>query len=316
MSKNLAFYAKKFSSLRVDMTRGIAPHKPILLLSVLHLFEQNLVKKNQIVLSPDLIVTFLRYWSQLGSASHNSDIALPFFHLTGDQFWHLKPKPGFESVISSKVRLRSIRAIREFVQYAYLDDELFELVQDPISRGSLVSIIATAWFSEKIQQIEQLLKINSFQEFQDHLREQGGAVYNVEDLEDEGKLIVRDAAFRKIVVSVYNHHCAFCKLQMLDSFSQSIVDGAHIKPFKIFYDDRIDNGLSLCKNHHWGFDRGWFTINDDYTILVTEGLQEESPNAKLMKEFQGERILLPIQKQYYPRLESLRWHRENVFNCQ
>jgi putative restriction endonuclease len=316
MSNNLASYAKKFSNLRVDRSRGIAPHKPILVLSVINLFERDLIRRNQIALSPELVVTFLKYWHQLGSNSHNADIAMPFFHLTGDGFWHLKAKPGYESVLSSKVKLRSVRALREFIQYAYLDEELFKLLRDEIARKSLINVIVEAWFPEKKKQVQHLLKIDSFQEFQDRLREQGGAVYKVEDLQDEAQSIVRDAAFRRIVVSVYGYRCAFCGLQVINSLSQNILDGAHIKPFAEFFDDRIDNGISLCKNHHWAFDCGWFTIVDDYTILVSNDLREESLNAKPMREFQGNRILLPVQEQYQPRLEALRWHRENVFNCQ
>lgn len=314
MSNDLVLYAKKFSSLRVDRARGIAPHKPILILSVINLFERYLITRNQIYLSPELVVTFLKYWHQLGSNSHNGDIAMPFFHLTGDGFWHLKAKPGYESVLSSKVKLRSVRALREFIQYAYLDDELFRLLRDEIARKSLINIIVESWFPEKKRQVQQLLKIDSFQEFQDRLREQGGAVYKVEDLQDEAKSIVRDAAFRRVVVSVYEYRCAFCGLQVINSLSQNILDGAHIKPFAEFYDDRIDNGISLCKNHHWAFDHGWFTINDDYTVLVSNDLREESLNAKPIKEFQGNYILVPVQEQYRPRLEALHWHRENVFN--
>jgi len=314
MSNNLTFYAKKFSNLRVDRSKGIAPHKPILILSVINLFERNLIIRNQISLSPELVVTFLRYWHQLGSNSHNADIAMPFFHLTGDGFWHLKAKPGFESVVYSKVKLRSVRALREFIQYAYLDDELFRLLRDEIARKSLINIIVEFWFPEKKKQVQQLLKIDSFQEFQDRLREQGGAVYKVEDLQDEAKSIVRDAAFRRVVVSVYEYRCAFCRLQAINSLNQNILDGAHIKPFAEFYDDRIDNGISLCKNHHWAFDRGWFTIDDNYMILVSNDLREESLNAKPTRDFQGNHILLPVQEQYRPRIEALRWHRENVFN--
>jgi len=81
-------------------------------------------------------------------------------------------------------------------------------------------------------------------------------------------------------------------------------------PFSQFYDDRIDNGLSLCKNHHWAFDRYWFSINNDYTIIVADGLREDSPNARPMREFSGSSIILPAQEQYHPRLDAIRWHRQ------
>ncbi len=104
-------------------------------------------------------------------------------------------------------------------------------------------------------------------------------------------------------------------MQVINLLSRNILDGAHIKPFAELYDDRVDNGISLCKNHHWAFDHGRFSIYDDYTILVSNDLREESLNEKPIKEFQGNRILLPIQEQYRPRMEALRWHRENVFKC-
>ena len=99
-------------------------------------------------------------------------------------------------------------------------------------------------------------------------------------------------------------------MKVIDTLSQNIVDGSHIKPFSQFYDDRINNGISLCKNHHWAFDRFWFTLDDDYTVIVDDKLKEQSPNAKPIREFRGDRIILPSQQQYYPRLDALEWHRQ------
>jgi putative restriction endonuclease len=79
----LSFYSYKFTKLRVDNAHGVAPHKPTLLLAVIELFEQKKVEHNQVYLSPELIATFLKYWSNLVTSKHRSDIALPFFHLTG-----------------------------------------------------------------------------------------------------------------------------------------------------------------------------------------------------------------------------------------
>jgi putative restriction endonuclease len=314
MSKDLLFYSKKFAKLRLDRVRGIAPHKPILLLSAIALIQQGIIRQNRIFLSPELIATFLKYWSFLGSESHRSDIAQPIFHLQSEGLCLLEGMAGFEPVINSKVKIKTLNGLRDSVQYAYFDDELFKLIQNLSSRNSLIDILINTWFSDKSSQIEQLFQINSFQEFQDRLRERGGAVYSVDEVEDESKLIVRDAAFRRIVVSAYEYRCAFCALQVLNSLNQHIVDGAHIKPFSQFRDDRFDNGLSLCKNHHWAFDRGWFAVDDDYRIVVSKDLREESPHAQTMRDFHGQNIVLPAQQSYLPRIEALRWHQENVFN--
>lgn len=314
MNKDLAYYVRKFSPRSKSNKIGLnvspgALNKPILLLSVIEMVSQEQIKRNQIPLSAELIATFLNLWSHL-EPLRKPDIGLPFYHLVSDGFWHYQPKPGFESLIAAKVRIRTPNIIRQTVEYAYLDDELWEILQNPQERSILTNVLINSWFTNKSQQIEQLFQVNAFAELQDQLQRSGGKVYQPEELEDEQAVIVRDGAFRKIVISTYNQRCAFCGLQILDSVSQNIVDGSHIKPFSQFYDDRIDNGLSLCKNHHWAFDRFWFTINDDYTIIVSDNLREDSPNAKPMREFRGDRIILPSQQQYYPRVDAMRWHRQ------
>ena len=204
------------------------------------------------------------------------------------------------------------------VESAKLDDQLFNLLQDTNAQKELIDILISTWFSSSKKQIEDILIINESLE---------DSTWNELDTIESGdtdrqpkvylkKSLFRDAVFRKSVVQVYDYRCVFCRLKVTSSLSQSMVDGAHIKPFSEFYDNRPDNGLSLCKNHHWAFDRGWFAIDDRYQIIVASDLQEDSPHPKLMKEFHGELILLPSLEQYYPRKDALQWHRKNVFTLQ
>jgi putative restriction endonuclease len=111
----LSYYAKKFQRLRVDRAHGTAPHKPILLLSVMELFERNAIAQNRIDLSPQLNQTFLKYWSYLGSASHNPDISRPFFHMRSGKFWHLVPRPRFETVLAAKIKLKTMAEVKEAI---------------------------------------------------------------------------------------------------------------------------------------------------------------------------------------------------------
>jgi putative restriction endonuclease len=97
--------------------------------------------------------------------------------------------------------------------------------------------------------------------------------------------------------------------------TQSIVDGAHIKPFAKFYNNTINNGIAFCKNHHWAFDQGLFSIDDSYKIMISKHFQEDSPNARTTKDFHGTNILLPHQEKHYPKLESIQWHRQNIFRA-
>lgn len=309
MAKDLSYYRDKFAKLNVSRSSGIAPNQPILLLSVIELISQGKIRHNQITLSAELIATFLNLWSHLEPV-RKPDIGLPFFHLkTKHKFWHLQPQRGCEAIVA-KSKINTVRELKENVLFAYFDPELFTLLIEPDSRTVLTDVLINTWFFDKTEQIKILLQVDAFAEWEERLRLQGGKVYEPEELEDEQTSIVRDAAFRSIVVTTYNYTCALCRLQTLNSVGQNIVDGAHIKPFYLFHDDRINNALSLCKNHHWAFDKFWFTLNKDYTVIVADDLRENSPHSTPIRDFQGHRILLPAHQQYYPREDAITWHRE------
>lgn len=163
----LVYYSTKFARLRVDRAHGIAPHKPILLLSVIEHIKQGLITQNQIYLSEELIATFIKVWSYLGSEHHYADISRPFFHLRGDKFWHLIPNRGYRKIITSKVKLKTFAEVKQAVKYVQMDDALFELLQAPLSRASLTTILVQKWFSHKLDQYNQLLEATSYAECQD-----------------------------------------------------------------------------------------------------------------------------------------------------
>jgi len=325
--KTIDYYCRKFSplskvtnptGLNVSRSAGVAPNKPVLLLAVIELIHRGDIQHNQIYLLPELIAAFLKLWSDL-EINRKADIGLPFFHLKYDGFWHFKAKPGYEFVESSqnKVKVRSLSAIRQTIDYAYLDAELWKLLQHPATRNQLLLTLIDAWFSDKTVQIERSLQFNAFGDLQNQLFSTGGRVYQPDEIANVGEQesIVRDAAFRRTIISIYDHRCAFCGLQVFNNL-ENVVDGAHIKPFGKFYDDRINNGLSLCKNHHWAFDRYWFTLNDDCTIVVSDTLREDSPHARPIRDFHGDRILLPMREEDRPRPDALEWHRQSFFNRQ
>ena len=185
-----------------------------------------------------------------------------------------------------------------------------ELLQDKNHRKELTDVLIATWFSVNQKDTQELMTINQkFQKNDEQEEQQKQPKFYFR------KSILRDAFFRKAVVDSYNYKCAFCEMKVTTSIKQNILDGAHIKPFAKFHDNRINNGISLCKNHHWAFDKGLFTISDDYNyrIIVSSNFQEESPNSKPMKEFNDNQLLLPSEKKYFPRIEALKWHRQNVF---
>jgi putative restriction endonuclease len=314
LSKRLSLYSKKIANLRVKRTRGIPPRKPIFLLAVLELFEQGLLPTNQIFFSSELIAAYLKYWNQLGSVSQRANISLPFFYLMSDGFWHLKPKPGFDSVLASLSNTKTLRALKQVIKYAFLDRHLFELLSDKKARTSFVDFTISAWFPEQHAKIYTLFELDTFREFQKQLQEKGGAIYNPHDLTDEEKVLVREDAFRRLVRNEYNNRCAVCGMQGMSSRQQTLVDGIHIQPFASSYDDRLDNGIALCKNHQWAFEQGWLSVDDRYHIIVADDLWERAPFTQSLKDFDRKRLFLPTKPKFFPRQVSLQWHREHIFN--
>ena len=314
-NKNLAYYRKRFAELNVSHTRqrGNAHHKPILLLSIIELIAQGIIRDNRIYVSDDLVKTFNKYWDVLGSDSHQRGLHYPFWHLESDGFWHNTLKSEFNGS-----KPKTTNKLREAVEYASWDNELFNLLQDPNSRSELIDTLVAVWFSSNRDDLGDILQVN--QDFENVAQTETEISATTGNLDTEPRFYltrsaVRNAVFRKAVVHTYDYKCAFCRLKVIRNLTQNIVDGSHIKPFSKFYDNQINNGISLCKNHHWAFDQGWFAIDDNYRIIVANDLEEESPNARTMKDFHSETILLPTLDQYLPRLESLHWHRLNVFRA-
>ncbi len=102
MSNGIDDYVRRFTRLRTNRNRKVwsevtahqAPHKPILLLCVLDLFDSGGISSNLVEISNDLLELSDGYWERVLPFSRPGNLALPFFHLQGDGFWHLIPKHG------------------------------------------------------------------------------------------------------------------------------------------------------------------------------------------------------------------------------
>ncbi|MGB3511838.1 MAG: HNH endonuclease [Microcoleaceae cyanobacterium] len=314
IEKNLAYYCQLFTELKTNKNQklGTAKHKPILLLSVIDLMTKGLINNNQITVSEELINIFNKNWEIMYSDSdkpayYKRGLFYPFIHLESDNFWNVKFKPDFVNALPKKIltkqdRPKSLKRLKEVVEYASLDAELFELLQDQNYRKELTDTLVSAWFSANQRELADLIKINN--SFQKKSEEEETSITTIATEYQRQKQpksylrksVTRDAFFRKAVVQTYKYKCAFCGIKVTMSIHQNIVDGAHIKPFAKFYDNRIDNGISLCKNHHWAFDRGLFAIGDDYKIIVSKNFQAESPNSKPIRDFNGNQLWLPREK--------------------
>jgi len=136
------------------------------------------------------------------------------------------------------------------------------------------------------------------------------------------ELVLRTRGFRQAIIEVYDYKCALCglKINSPDSISWE-VEAAHIVPVSSKGKDDILNGLALCRLHHWAFDAGWFTLQNDFTIQVSSKINSLPTGYGKMNNYDFRRSLssnnskisLPKRKEIHPHQNAITWHRENKF---
>jgi hypothetical protein len=135
----------------------------------------------------------------------------------------------------------------------------------------------------------------------------------------ERKINLRSRGFRQAIIENYDYRCCVCGLRIkTPDFQSWEVEAAHIVSHTHNGKDDIWNGLALCHLHHWAFDVGWFSIADDYKLLISPSLNKLPCDFGKSDFFENSMIenkpiLLPENKFLYPHKKSMEWHRNNIF---
>ncbi|MBW2573343.1 MAG: HNH endonuclease, partial [Deltaproteobacteria bacterium] len=124
---------------------------------------------------------------------------------------------------------------------------------------------------------------------------------------------IRDSGFRRTIVNLYQHRCALCGIRMLTSEGHTIVDAAHVVPWKDSFDDRPTNGMALCKLCHWSFDKGLMSVGKEYEVLVSKRVSVEKNYPGHILTLTDRPIFTPEEEKFYPAQDNLHWHRKNLF---
>lgn len=309
----LTFYSNKFRKLRIDRARGnLAPHKPLLLLAVIDLIEQGAILENKIEPSPLIVESFLKYWNLL--SLEKPRIYLPFYHLKSDKFWHLHAKIGQENLFALISQFKSISQLASIIAFANLDEDLFLLLHNPEAREVLRNTIIETFFPDKTELFRAVIAKDQEINVIENLLLENAGKKNF----DSSKIVVdvkkREKAFSRAIMRLYDYTCAACHYRIVTLNGESAVDAAHIFPFKDSFDNSIGNGISLCKLHYWSFDRGLFSIDDNYKIVVATTFSESGNENFSLYKLQAKLIFLPKEKLFCPSIIMLRWHRKNLFS--
>ena len=295
---------------RAPSKNGRAPHKPILLLAIINLFEQGKIKSKIIYLTPELVAEFKQLWNTFDIKGFNPLIAQPFFHMRSEGFWKLVPNFGFDKWLRHTKQCNSINTIKKTINRAEIDKELANLLINSETRNIIKNSILKTYFNEYeyyqeksetiLDKIGNSLVADTPDEYKTEIKE---LEENLDKDLLEEELFLRSGAFKKEILKIYNNSCCISGFNIETDINISMLDACHIVPFSDSHDDTISNGIALCPNLHRAFDRGLITIDDCYRVCVSDKLIEKGNNPYSVQQFNGKQILLPgkesILSRYY-----------------
>lgn len=288
----------RIARLKVDRASGdAAPHKPLLLLVLLEMAEQDCLPEGPITLTPELAFRFQTFWPVVAHRrTQPPTVRLPFHHLQTDGFWTALAEDGRKS------------PDRSLTRHAQFAPGLREFMRDPASRERARRLLIARYFLPE-ERIALYTLCGCPVPAEDEIRRD--ADYTpAQAAVQQG----REIRFRLNVVAAYNYTCALTGYRLTTLSGTTIVDAAHIHPFADSRNNDPRNGLALCKNAHWLFDQGLWTISDDMRIVVaSDAFCESNPDGKPIAEYDGQPLRLPADSRLWPAPVHIAWHRKNKF---
>ncbi len=318
MQNTLKKYIQAFSKLKRGNTPfGIAPHKPILLISLIELIEKGFFAENKVFVNADLVGTFKENWLLLVDTANHEDFTQPFYYLqnekvSGQSYWFLHAKLGCQI----NAHIKSVSVLAHVCEYGYFAADLWLLLNDLASRAHLKQLLVDTYFTEtKYRWLNTKQQGQGYltNQISDLLGEHQAKLKHISKLYTEEDVFVRNGLFKRLVPQLYQKKCSFTGMSLSSLYKHSFVDACHIIPFSHSQNDSVTNGIALCPNMHRAFDRGLLSIDENYRILVSQHLVEDKAHPYALSALKGRKIILPQDVNHYPAREAVEWHRREVF---
>lgn len=103
----------------------------------------------------------------------------------------------------------------------------------------------------------------------------------------ETKQRIGQAKLREYILDIYEHRCALCDIDKDD-----LLICSHIVPWRVDEQNRLNpqNAICLCAHHDRLFDKGYFSLGDNYQIIF--GVKAD---AAIMRDLENIRFREPIE---------------------
>lgn len=273
---------------------GTAPHKPLLLLSILDMVEAGELPSRTFARTAGMVLRFRNYGSIVADRwPTRLDLRMPFYYLKSQDFW---------TVHEADMRPASSP---ESAAFCEMHPEFYELLASPDFRLKARMVLIQKYFppAEQVALFEMIGIAGA------GIKE-GAAPQVLEEATEAAKRKGRCARFAVQVVTKYQFTCALTGYRCLTVDGAAIVDAAHIEPWAKGQNDDLENGLALCKNAHWAFDEGLWSVDDHWRIVVAhERFHETGPAAFQLAPYAGRSPQFAEGANLRPKMEFFRSHR-------
>lgn len=267
-----------------------APHKPLLLLLFLGRLSRN---EPRLGFYKEIRGELKKLLVDFGPPRSRQATNYPFVRLVNDNIWE----------ISGKRKLETRKDWGEL-----------ELISNETTGGFKKEVFQLLKVDPKLVfELAQILLFDNFPEtMHDEILEAVGLDISSEfDLVKKKK--VRDPRFRDLILKAYEYRCAVCEFNVRLGHSLIGVEAAHIKWHQAGGPDHVNNGVALCTMHHKLFDRGVFTINGSFIFQVAENAHGTNGFEEWLLRYHGMEIRHPLNSEYKPYYEYIKWHEKEVF---
>lgn len=140
MSLQASYYKGLLLSTQRGNYRGeFSNAKPLLLLSIIELIANGQLFNNKIVLNDVLSSVYINICHKLEPNKSPTNICKPYFHLNTETYYKLKFINNCDTLSQSSTP--SAKFLREQVEYAQLDETLWELLQNESIREEYAEAI-------------------------------------------------------------------------------------------------------------------------------------------------------------------------------
>lgn len=134
--------------------------------------------------------------------------------------------------------------------------------------------------------------------------------YAIENAKREIQIRIKQSTFRKKVLENFNYKCCLTGVT-----ENELLVASHIIPWSTKIDTRLSphNGLCLSTLYDSLFDKGYFTLNEKYEVIIASKLDELSLQTQnWLNEISGKVISNPVQ--YEISQIALEYHRNTIFD--